>query len=85
MLKQKADIQKTTSMYQKLAEYSDITNTVLEEYRVVTHEHKNQLLIIRSMLENKDNEVNDYVENLLEKKEALRQIHFPDDKEKLGQ
>ncbi len=72
MLKQKSDIQKTMSMYQQLAEHSNITNSVLEEYRVVTHEHKNQLLIIRSMLENKDKEINDYVDNLLEKREAIK-------------
>ena len=71
-MKQKADIEKTTNMYQQLAEYSDITNSVLEEYRVVTHEHKNQLLIIRSMLENQDKEINDYVDNLLEKKEGIK-------------
>lgn len=58
MLKQKSDIQKNISMYQQLADYSNITNNVLEEYRVVTHEHKNQLLIIRSMLENKDKDIN---------------------------
>lgn len=72
ILKQKAEINKTTSMYQQLAEYSNITNNVLEEYRVVTHEHKNQLLIIRSMLENKDTEINDYVDNLLEKREGIK-------------
>ena len=72
MLKQRADIQRTTSMYQQLAEYSNITNNVLEEYRVVTHEHKNQLLVIRSMLENNDKEINDYVDNLLEKREGIK-------------
>lgn len=72
LLKQKADIQKNISMYQQLAEYSNITNDVLEEYRIVTHEHKNQLLIIRSMLENKDKDINDYVDNLLEKREGIK-------------
>lgn len=72
ILKQKSDIQKTKSMYQQLVEYSNITNDVLEEYRVVTHEHKNQLLIIRSMLENKDKDINDYVDSLLEKREGIK-------------
>lgn len=72
ILKQKSDIQKTKSMYQQLVEYSNITNNVLEEYRVVTHEHNNQLLIIRSMLENKDKDINDYVDNLLEKREGIK-------------
>lgn len=72
LLKQKSDIQKTKSMYQQLVEYSNITNNVLEEYRVVTHEHNNQLLIIRSMLENKDKDINDYVDNLLEKRKGIK-------------
>jgi len=72
IIKQKSDIQRTTAMYQQLAEYSDITNNVLEEYRVVTHEHKNQLLIIRGMLENRDKDLNDYVDNLLEKREGIK-------------
>lgn len=72
MLKQKSDIQKTTSMYQQLVEYSDITNELLEDYRVVSHEHKNQLLIIRSMIENNDKEINDYVDNLLEKRNIIK-------------
>lgn len=72
MIKQKSDIQKTKSMYQQLVEYSNITNNVLEEYRMVTHEHNNQLLIIRSMLENKDEDINDYVDNLLEKRDGIK-------------
>lgn len=72
MIKQTADIQKTTSMYQQLVEYSDITNELLEDYRVVSHEHKNQLLIIRSMIENNDKEINDYVDNLLEKRNIIK-------------
>lgn len=71
-LKQRADIQKTTAMYQQLVEYSDITNGLLEDYRIVSHEHKNQLLIIRSMLETKDKEINDYVDNLLEKRDGIK-------------
>ena len=73
MLKQKADIQKTTSMYQKLAAYSDITNELLEDYRVISHEQKNQLLVIRSLLDdNSPQELVDYVDGLLDKKVGFK-------------
>lgn len=72
ILKQKSIIKKTTSMYQQLVEYSDITNKLLEDYRTVSHEHKNQLLIISSMLENNDTEITEYIENLLEKRNIIK-------------
>lgn len=68
MLKQKADIQKTTSMYQQLVDYADITNNLLEDYRIVSHEQKNQLLIIRGMIDESNKELVDYVDNLLDKR-----------------
>lgn len=73
MLKQRADIQKTTSMYQKLVAYSDITNGLLEDYRVISHEQKNQLLVIRSLLDdNSPQELVDYVDGLLDKKVGFK-------------
>ena len=73
MIKQRTDIQKTTSMYQKLVDYSDITNELLEDYRSVSHECKNQLLVIRSMLdENSSKELVDYVDKLLDKKVGFK-------------
>lgn len=73
MLKQRADIQKTTSMYQKLVAYSDITNGLLEDYRVISHEQKNQLLVIRSLLDdNSTQELVDYVDGLLDKKVGFK-------------
>lgn len=73
IVKQNSDIQKTTSMYQKLVDYSDITNGLLEDYRVVSHEQKNQLLVIRSMLDdNSPQELVDYVDGLLDKKVGFK-------------
>ena len=73
MIKQNSDIQKTTSKYQKLVDYSDITNGLLEDYRVVSHEQKNQLLVIRSMLDdNSSQELVDYVDGLLDKKVGFK-------------
>lgn len=67
MIKQNSDIQKTKMMYQNLVDYSDITNNLLEDYRLVSHERKNQLLVIRSMLDNTNKELVDYVDSLLDK------------------
>lgn len=73
IVKQNSDIQKTTSMYQKLVDYSDITNGLLEDYRVVSHEQKNQLLVIRSMLDdNSPKELVEYVDGLLDKKVGFK-------------
>ena len=73
MIKQNSDIQKTTSKYQKLVDYSDITNNLLEDYRIVSHEQKNQLLVIRSMLDdNSPKELVDYVDGLLKKKVGFK-------------
>lgn len=73
IVKQNSDIQKTTSMYQKLVDYSDITNGLLEDYRVISHEQKNQLLVIRSMLDdNSSQELVDYVDGLLDKKVGFK-------------
>lgn len=73
IVKQNSDIQKTTSMYQKLVDYSDITNGLLEDYRVVSYEQKNQLLVIRSMLDdNSPKELVEYVDGLLDKKVGFK-------------
>lgn len=68
LLKQKSDIYKTRMMYQQLVDYSDITNELLEDYRIIAHEHKNQLLIISSMIEKDNKELIEYVDNLLDKR-----------------
>lgn len=68
IFKQKSIINKTTSMYQQLADYSDITNELLEDYRIIAHEHKNQLLIISSMIDKENSELTEYVDNLLDKR-----------------
>ena len=72
LLKQRAQIQETTSKYQQLANYSDVTNDLLEEYRIVAHEHKNQLSAIKNMLEDNAPDISDYIDTLLEKRGKLK-------------
>ncbi len=72
MVKQNSDIEQTTSMYQRVVEYSNTTNKVLENYRMIGHEHKNQLSIIRQMV-NKDNtELLEYLDSLIEKRNDIK-------------
>lgn len=72
ILRQRAQIQETTSKYQQLANYSDVTNDLLEEYRIVAHEHKNQLSAIKNMLEDNAPDISDYIDTLLEKRGKLK-------------
>ena len=72
ILKQKSEIERKSTMYQQLAEYSDITNDLLEEYRVNVHENKNRLLIISGMVDSKNKELREYIDNLLKKTELIK-------------
>lgn len=72
LLKQKAQIEETTSKYLQLANYSDVTNDLLEDYRIVAHEHKNQLSVLRSMANPNDKDLIDYIDDLLEKRDKIR-------------
>ena len=72
LLRQKAQIQETTSKYLQLANYSDVTNDLLEDYRIVAHEHKNQLSVIRSMANPNNKELIDYIDDLLERRDKIR-------------
>ena len=67
MIKQNSDIEKASSMYQQVVKYSNTTNKLLEDYRMVSHEHKNQLSIIRQMVNKNNNELIDYINSLIEK------------------
>ena len=68
MIKQNSDIQKTSDMYQQVVKYSNTTNKVLEDYRMINHEHKNQLSIIRQMVSNENAELIEYIDSLIDKK-----------------
>lgn len=63
---------KFVKKYSELAEYSTINDEVLEDYRVKTHEYKNQLAIIKSMTDPKNKELNEYIDNLIEKNKNIK-------------
>lgn len=71
LIKQKYDVDKMNDEYKKLANYSQITEGVLEEYRLNLHESRNQLIIIRNMISTtKKKELEEYVNNLIDATEV---------------
>ena len=50
IIKQQRDVNEKEEEYKKLANYSQVTEGVLEEYRLNLHESRNQLIIIRNMI-----------------------------------
>ena len=72
LLKQQSDIQKTSTMYQQVVKYSKTTNKLLEDYRMVNHEHKNQLSVIRQMADKNNKQLIEYLDNLLDKKNIVK-------------
>ena len=71
LIKQKNDVDKMNDEYKKLANYSQITEGVLEEYRLNLHESRNQLIIIRNMIPTtKKKELEEYVNNLIDATEV---------------
>lgn len=70
MIKQKAETDKITDKYTKLAQYSQDNEGLLEEYRVNLHESKNQLILINNMIPKKYKEIHEYIDGLIEKNQS---------------
>lgn len=69
---QKYQNNKVAGNYKKLQDYSKLTDEVLEEYRVKNHEYKNQLAIIKSFVTPDNKELEEYVNNLIEKNKKAK-------------
>ncbi len=54
--------------YNKMVEYSEFTEGLLTEYKSFVHEYKNKLLIIKSLTDKKNKELQKYIDTLLEEK-----------------
>ncbi len=72
LIVQKLEYDKKNRQYQDLAKYSEINASLLEDYSVLNHEHKNQLIVIKGMLESKSDELEGYVDSLLESKDKIK-------------
>ena len=71
IIKQQRDVNEKEEEYKKLANYSQVTEGVLEEYRLNLHESRNQLIIIRNMISTtKKKELEEYVNNLIDATEV---------------
>lgn len=69
--KQKEKIESIGKQYTEATEYYKMTEGLLEEYRYILHENKNQLLIIKSMV--KDNpELEEYLNHLINGRRNLK-------------
>lgn len=66
ILKQRNEKHNLSEKYQKLNEYSTIIETMTEDYRIKQHENKNQLLIIKGMVNSRNKELHQYIDKLLE-------------------
>ena len=70
LIKQQSEVNEKEEEYKKLADYSQITEGVLEEYRLNLQESRNQLIIIKNMISTtKKKELEEYVSNLIESTE----------------
>lgn len=56
--------------YQNSLDYLQAQESIIDEYRIINHENKNQLLTIKSMT--KDKKVINYVNTLIEQKENFK-------------
>jgi len=59
-------LNRLTTKYQELKIYSKNNDSLVTNYRSIIHENKNQLIIIKSMLPNEKEELEQYLDNLIE-------------------
>lgn len=66
---QKLKINLIEQNYQRFILYSQEMEEIIEEYRILQHEFKNELIIIRGMLNNQAKKAKEYINNLLNEKD----------------
>lgn len=71
---QNLKINSVEQKYQQFVSYSQEIEEMVEEYRILQHEFKNELIIIREMLDSKNNKVKDYINNLLKEKDMSKYL-----------
>ena len=64
-------VKKISNKYLETIKYFDSVEELLEEYRYILHENKNQLLVIRGMLQN-NTEAEEYINRLLNSRSNLK-------------
>lgn len=69
---ERINYEKIENQYKDLAKYSEINATLLEEYSMLNHEHKNQLIIIKGMIDENNKELKNYINTLLNKGKNIK-------------
>lgn len=72
VIRQRVNYEKIENQYKNLAKYSKTSASLLEEYSVLNHEYKNQLIIIDGMIKETDTELKSYVNTLLNKNKNIK-------------
>lgn len=73
---QKSNNNRLTSKYDQLIDYSKTYEKELVKRSKKQHEYKNQLVIIKSMIEDKDKEVIDYINEILNDNDKNKDIKW---------
>jgi len=67
MSRQTQKYDKIRDKYSQLSEYTKINDELLEEYRMKSHEFNNQLAIVKSMTEEDNKDLQEYLDTLIKK------------------
>ncbi len=63
--------EKVNKQYEDLAKFSEINATLVEDYSVLNHEYKNQLIIIKGMIGKKNKDVHEYIDSLISERKGI--------------
>ena len=74
LVRQRYMYNKFLEKYKQIVDYYNLTDEVLEEYRLKMHEYKNQLAIIKSLTQPKNIELLEYLDNLIEKNQDSKYL-----------
>ena len=78
LIKQTIDNYKLTSEYDKLLEFMTTYENEIEKQRILRHETKNEFLIIKGKIQDKekDKEIIDYIDEILKEKIEVKQEEY---------
>lgn len=68
---QRVKYEKVNKQYEDLAKFSEINATLVEDYSVLNHEYKNQLIIIKGMIGKKNKDVHEYIDSLISERKGI--------------
>jgi len=72
LLKEKMNNVTMKENYEELGKYVKNSEQLIEEYRITQHENKNQLVVIKTMVNTKNEELNEYLDNIIKEKHTIK-------------